>query len=122
MASILLVDDSPEIRRTIERLLTSAGHTVAVAADGAAGLRALETAAFDLVLTDIVMPDMEGLEMIRRIRKTHPSLPIIAMSGGGRGTANDYLGFASNFGAAKTLEKPFAFDVLSAAIDEVLGA
>jgi DNA-binding response OmpR family regulator len=122
MASILLVDDSRELRKTIERLLTSAGHAVTSAENGAAALRELDRASFDVIVTDIVMPDMEGLELIRKLRKTHASLPIIAMSGGGRGSTEDYLTLAANFGAAKTLEKPFALEDLRAAIDEVIGA
>jgi DNA-binding response OmpR family regulator len=122
MASILLVDDTPELRKTIERLLTGAGHAVTSAENGAAALRELDRATFDVIVTDIVMPDMEGLELIRKVRKTQPSLPIIAMSGGGRGSTEDYLALAANFGAAKTLEKPFALEALKAAIDEVLRA
>lgn len=122
MASILLVDDTPELRKTIERLLTGAGHAVTSAENGAAALRELDRATFDVIVTDIVMPDMEGLELIRKVRKTHASLPIIAMSGGGRGSTEDYLALAANFGAAKTLEKPFALEALKAAIDEVLRA
>jgi CheY-like chemotaxis protein len=122
MASVLLVDDAPELRRTIERLLANAGHEVTSAANGTAALRALEGGTFDVIVTDIVMPDMEGLELIRKVRKTYASLPIIAMSGGGRAGAEDYLALASSFGAAKTLEKPFPTETLTAAIDEVLRA
>ena len=122
MASILLVDDTPELRKTIERLLTGAGHAVTSVENGAAALRELDRATFDVIVTDIVMPDMEGLELIRKVRKTQPSLPIIAMSGGGRGSTEDYLALAANFGAAKTLEKPFALEALKVAIDEVLRA
>jgi DNA-binding response OmpR family regulator len=100
----------------------NAGHQVTTAPNGAAALRALESGTFDVIVTDIVMPDMEGLELIRKVRKTHASLPIIAMSGGGTGSTQDYLALAANFGAAKTLEKPFALEDLTAAIDEVLGA
>jgi DNA-binding response OmpR family regulator len=122
MASVLLVDDTPELRKTIERLLVNAGHQVTTAPNGAAALRALESGTFDVIVTDIVMPDMEGLELIRTVRKTHASLPIIAMSGGGRGSVDNYLTLASSFGAAKTLEKPFPIETLKHAIDEVLRA
>ena len=121
VANILLVDDNNELRSTIERSLKHLGHEVVSARDGKAALALIPTVTYDLVLTDIVMPDMEGLELIRAIRKIDPSAKIIAMSGGGRGTANDYLGLASNFGAAATLEKPFSLDALAKAIDEVLG-
>src|SRR4051812_4019857 len=107
MASILVVDDSAELRKTIVRMLAKAGHEVRDASNGAAALRELERGSFDLVVTDIVMPDMEGLELIRQVKKNHADLPIIAMSGGGRGSVDDYLKLATSFGAAKTLEKPF---------------
>ena len=122
MATILLVDDTAELRRTIERLLTNAGHSVTAASNGAAALRELDRGTFDVIVTDIVMPDMEGLELIRKVRKTYASMPIIAMSGGGRGSSDDYLTLAKNFGAAKTLEKPFQIEDLKKAIDEVLSA
>jgi DNA-binding response OmpR family regulator len=122
MASVLLVDDTPQLRTTIERLLKHAGHAVTTAANGAEALRELERGTFDVIVTDIVMPDMEGLELIRRVRKAQASLPIIAMSGGGRGSVDDYLALASTFGAAKTLQKPFPIETLTKAIDEVLRA
>ena len=122
MASVLLVDDTPELRKTIERLLVKAGHAVTSAPNGTAALRELERGTFDVIVTDIVMPDMEGLELIRTVRKTYASLPIIAMSGGGRGSVENYLTLASSFGAAKTLEKPFPIEALKVAIDEVLRA
>ena len=113
MATILLVDDNDELRKMLERGLTRAGHTVVTAANGSHGLTALDGGTFDLVLTDIVMPDMEGLQFIRSMRKANPTIPVIAMSGGGRGTADDYLEMASRFGAAKTLEKPFTLAALA---------
>jgi DNA-binding response OmpR family regulator len=122
MATILLVDDSDDVRKLLERGLIRAGHTVITATNGSRGLKALDAGSYDLIVTDIVMPDMEGLQFIRSIRKANATIPIIAMSGGGRGTADDYLEMASRFGAAKTLEKPFTLDVLTTAIDEVLGA
>lgn len=120
MASILLVDDNDQLRSLIERSLKAAGHEVVTAANGKSALAILPTVKYDLVLTDIVMPDMEGLELIRSIRKANPGAKIIAMSGGGRGTADDYLTLAKNFGAAATLEKPFNIDVLTQTIDSVL--
>jgi DNA-binding response OmpR family regulator len=120
VASILLVDDNNELRAVIARSLKLAGHDVFTAADGKAALAILPKVTYDIVLTDIVMPDMEGLELIRSIRKINPAAKIVAMSGGGRGTAEDYLALAKKFGATATLEKPFQLDELNATIAKVL--
>jgi two-component system response regulator (stage 0 sporulation protein F) len=120
VASILLVDDNDQLRSMIERGLKRAGHEVLPAVNGRSALAILPKVKFDLILTDIVMPDMEGLELIRSIRKMNSAAKIIAMSGGGRGTADDYLTMAKNFGAAATLEKPFDLDTLTRTVAEVL--
>lgn len=120
MASILLVDDNEQLRKMIKRSLTQAGHEVVSATDGRSALAILLKLEFDLVLTDIVMPDMEGLELIRSIRKMNSTTKIVAMSGGGRGTADDYLTFAKTFGAAATLEKPFDIDTLKKTVESVI--
>ena len=100
--------------------LAKAGHQVTSAADGKAALRLLGEGQVDLVITDIVMPEMDGLELIRSIRKASPATKIIGMSGGGRGTPSDYLAIAQSFGAALTLAKPFSLEDLIAAVDSVL--
>jgi DNA-binding NtrC family response regulator len=120
VASILLVDDNTELRSVIARSLKLAGHQVFTAENGRVALAILPKVTYDIVLTDIVMPDMEGLELIRSIRKVNPAAKIVAMSGGGRGPAEDYLAMARNFGAIATLEKPFELDRLTKTIDAVL--
>jgi DNA-binding NtrC family response regulator len=121
VASILLVDDNQQLRTMIERGLKLAGHEVVTAVNGKSALAILPKLEFDLILTDIVMPDMEGLELIRAIRKMNTTTKIIAMSGGGRGTAEDYLTLARKFGASETLEKPFDITTLTSTVARVVG-
>ena len=122
MARILLIDDEADFRSTIRRMLERAGHEVVDAENGRDGLAKLEQQACDLVLTDIIMPDMEGLETVQRVRKRAPELPIIAMSGGGRVSAMRPLAVASLLGAVRSLDKPFGRAELLGAVDEALGA
>lgn len=121
MARILLVDDDVAMRSILERTLVAVGHTVVQAVNGTDALEILRSQAFDLVLTDLVMPDGEGLQLLRDIRKMSSGPKSIAMSGGGRGSAQQYLELADLMGATETLEKPFTPQVLLAAIQRVLG-
>ena len=107
MASILVVEDDAALRQLFERMLVRDGHEVTMAADGAKALKLIETALFDVVITDLIMPEMEGLSLLRELRAKKSPLKIIAMSGGGRGSATDYLEMAKMLGAAATLPKPF---------------
>ena len=91
-----------------------------LATDGIAGLAAQENAAFDLVITDLVMPGKEGIETIIELRRRAPQLRIIAMSGGGHGKAVDYLELAAKLGAKRTLAKPFSLEQLTATVTEAL--
>lgn len=106
MANVLVIDDDDEVRDFVVRLLKRRGYSVTGACNGEAGLASLAAASFALVITDIVMPDMEGLETIKRIRRASPTMPIIAISGGGSSRV-DYLKFARKFGADAVLAKPF---------------
>ena len=103
-----------------ERRLTLAGHTVIEAADGREGLDRFRRVGADLVVTDIVMPETEGLEVLRQIRTAQPPVPVIVISGGGLGSGKDYLAMATMLGAAKVLLKPFPPAMLIAAITELL--
>ena len=96
------------------------GHTVIEARDGIEGLASFPTDGVDLVITDIVMPGKEGIEVITELRRRHPQLKILAISGGGRVGSKDYLSIATFLGAAKVLEKPFSNAELRAAISELL--
>jgi YesN/AraC family two-component response regulator len=90
------------------------------APNGRVGLREYHLDLADIIITDIVMPDKEGLETIRELRSLHPKARIIAISGGGAGRANQYLEMAKRLGATRTLAKPFSGDEILALIDEVL--
>ena len=120
MSRILVVDDDPEIRSTLKKLLEMKGHQVVLAADGRAAETALTGDSFDLMVTDIVMPDQDGLEVIRITRAAHPDMPIIAISGGGRLRTGNYLRLATAMGAAAALEKPFDFEEFLNAVNATL--
>ena len=106
MAKILVIDDDPALREMIRQMLERAGYEVAEADNGAAGMAAFRTEPADLVVTDIVMPDQEGIETIVEFRKEFPDVKIIAMSGGGRTGNVDFLTLAKKFGAERTFAKP----------------
>jgi DNA-binding response OmpR family regulator len=127
MARILLIEDDALVRETLMAQLAGAGHEVVPAAHGGEGLKEFERTSFDLVVTDILMPTVEGLETIKRLRELDSSVAIIAMSGGARSLMADsgnpridVLRFANAFGATRTLHKPFSRAELLAAVDDCL--
>ena len=107
MQKILVIDDDILVRDTIVRILDRRGYQVLVAEDGAHGLRIFRSEHPDLVITDIIMPEKEGLETIREIRSECPDAKIIAISGGARIGNMDFLKFAGKLGAAELIAKPF---------------
>ena len=119
-SQLLLVDDDPDFRDALGKQLVHAGHTVALAGDGEEAIDWLKHGTADLVILDIVMPNKEGLETISALRRSHPRLPVIAVSGGGRIDAHDYLHLAQNLGAVAVLAKPFPFAELQAQIAKAL--
>ena len=122
MARILLVDDDEAIRGILARTLTAAGHEVEEAWNGDVALAAYRRQASDLVITDLVMPEKDGLQMIMELRRLDPAVKIIAMSGGGRtlGQAQLYLESAKLFGALHIMAKPFTAATLMKAVAAVL--
>jgi YesN/AraC family two-component response regulator len=106
MAKILLIDDDPSILMMLKKMLEKEGHTVEVANNGREGLEKIESCSPDLLVTDIVMPEKEGLELIFYLRKKKPGLKIIAISGGGRFSYEGYLTSAKYFGANRVFQKP----------------
>ncbi len=107
MPHILVVDDDDAIRFLLRAFLEAAGHEVREAADGDEALRALADAPADLVLCDMFMPRRDGLETLRELARSHPGLPVVAMSGGARQGLLDVLPFADRLGAVDVLAKPF---------------
>jgi CheY-like chemotaxis protein len=117
MSCILLIDDDETIRSSLRLTLEQFGHSVVEARNGLEALAQLGTAPFALALVDIIMPERDGFETIILLRQKAPALKIIAMSGGGRMSSDDYLGIARRRGANRVLQKPFAVGELRAAIE-----
>jgi CheY-like chemotaxis protein len=111
VAKILVVDDDPVMQMTVRLLLERAGRSVIVADDGRKGLAEFKTGHFDLVLLDIFMPTMDGLETMKLVRELRPATPIIAMSGrpvmSDSGSEPGFLAMAARLGAVRSLPKPF---------------
>jgi len=120
MSKILVIDDELQAREMIREMLIREGHTVALAADGAEGLRIYKCQNPDLVVTDLIMPDKEGIETILEIRNISTDVKIIAISGGGRYDPKDSLEMAENLGADRVFRKPFERRVFIAAVKELL--
>ena len=121
MTLILVVEDDEAFREMLELKLTKLGYEVASARNGKDVLRMVKDFQVDLVITDLVMPEKEGLELIMELKEHVPHLRIIATSGGGRMGNVDYLKTAEKFGAARTLKKPFTDGQLTEAIQFALG-
>lgn len=120
MIKILVIEDDNSFRNVLVTMLVRAGYEVLQAENGAQAVKHCKVTKPDLVLTDIIMPDKEGLETIQELLGLCPNLKIIAMSGGGRFGPNSYLPLAEKLGAKKTLQKPFLREELLSAIKEVL--
>ena len=112
MKSILVIDDDPLVGKTVQKMLSVDSWEVRLASDGRDALEQISKQAPDLVVTDIIMPDMEGLEIIVALKKSNPQIHIVAVSGSGRSSGVDYLEYAEKLGAFATLTKPFRRDEL----------
>ncbi len=120
MARILLVDDDRQIRDMLKLTLERAGHSVVEAENGVQGVNQYCAETIDVVITDIVMPEKEGIETIMELRQINPQVRIIAISGGGRINPDDYLNWAKRFGVNHTFTKPVKRDLLLEAISELM--
>lgn len=119
-ARILLVDDDDGLRRALRRALEREGYLVVEASNGKHALDRLKETAVDLVITDIIMPESEGIELALILHKTQPRLPVIAISGGGNWTPEFHLSIAKKAGALHAFEKPFAVEDLLKKVSELL--
>ncbi len=122
MACILIIDDEDDLRRIMRNALEKQGHDVFEACNGAIALDLFEHHPADLVVTDIMMPESDGIEIIIALRRKDPDIRIIAISGGGRIGDTDYLTMAEKFGATQVLAKPFRRQQLVDAVGDCLAA
>jgi CheY-like chemotaxis protein len=119
-AKILIIDDDAIVRNTICQILEDDGYEVVSAPDGQRGLTLFASARPDLVITDIIMPEKEGISTITAIRASDRNIPIIAISGGGRIGNADFLEIARRAGANRTVPKPFDQESIVACIEDCL--
>lgn len=121
MVRILLIDDDEQLRGMMIQMLTQEGHQVSVAKDGAEGLTMTQTERPELIITDVLMPKMDGIEMIMELQKKGAAIPIVAMSGGRRAVSAEFnLESATLVGVKATLAKPFTRGDLRIAIEKAL--
>ena len=119
MKRILIIDDDEQFREMLRVMIEKQGYEVKEAADGEIGMNQQHEKPFDLIITDIIMPNKEGIAVITDLKSEYPDLKIIAISGGGRIVPNDYLSIAEKLGADRTLSKPFERRELLKVINEV---
>ncbi len=120
MARILVIDDEELVRYTLRAILESADHEVVEAKDGNEGIASCKAHPADLVITDIIMPEKEGMETIIELRHAYPDVKIVAISGGGRIAGSDYLKLARKLGADEVMPKPFQMDEVLSMVRRVL--
>jgi DNA-binding NtrC family response regulator len=121
MSSILIIDDEPLFLESLELTLQALGHDVFSASSASEAFALMAEKPPDVVVSDILMPTSDGLEVLRKIKECWPSLPVIVMSGGGKVDTDDLLSWARSFGAAGAFAKPFDIKALSATINTIIG-
>jgi DNA-binding response OmpR family regulator len=118
MALILVVEDLEPLQNLIREALDAGGHKAVCVGSGKEASRLCQNKRFDLIITNILMPEMDGLELIRSLRESHNQVPIIAISG----ASEQILGIALLLGAVATMQKPFRLQGLVARVDEILAS
>ncbi len=121
MKRILVIDDDTQIRQMLRQMLERADYEVNDASNGVEGIELQRARPFDLIITDIIMPEKEGIETIMELRRDFKDVKIIAISGGGRINSRDHLNVANMCGVDRTFGKPFDREELLEAIQELLG-
>jgi len=121
MARILVVDDEIEICEMLKKKLAPLGHEIETALNGKVAMRLQRENPFDLVITDIFMPEKEGIETIRELRRDYPHIKIIAVTGGYRYGPGELLEAARMLGADRSFSKPFRLKDIQEAVEELLG-
>ena len=122
MANILLVDDDELSRGAIHKMLERSGHGVHSTGAGQEALDLYRAGQYDMTITDLIMPDVDGLEIIQQVLRINPTARVLAISGGGRVDAEEYLSVATKFGAVAVLAKPFTGKELNQAVERTLAS
>ncbi len=120
MANILVIDDEEGVRRAICKVLVREGHEVFEAPDGKVALDLVQDDPPDLVICDLFMPEMDGVEVLRELRRDYPDLQVVAISGGAYQGKVQLLDVAKGLGAAAVLKKPFELEQLLGVVRGVL--
>ena len=120
MKKVLIIDDDHDFRRMLCSKLKKSGYEVEEAEDGVKGINKFIETPVNLVVTDIIMPEKEGMETILELKKIDPSVKIIVVSGGGRSVPQDYLNIAEYFGAIKSFRKPFNLNEFVNTVDNLI--
>jgi DNA-binding NtrC family response regulator len=122
MQRVLVIDDDEQVRALLYEILDRAGFEVIEATNGAEGLKLYRNQPADLVITDLIMPEKEGVETILELRREFPEARVVAISGGGRNGGRDYLPIAAQLGARRTVAKPFSRQAILEAVRDALAA
>jgi CheY-like chemotaxis protein len=122
MAKLLIIEDDEYVKKMLKQTFERAGYEIATATNGRIGIELYEKSNFDVVITDLIMPDMEGIETITLLRKLNPHAKIIAISGGGRNQPDDYLFLAEKLGASRTFTKPVDREALMQAVADLISS
>ena len=120
MATILVIEDDDLHALYLKKALEGSDYSVMLAVDGNEGLRQYKLHGADLIITDLIMPEKEGIETIQELVRLDPRVPIIAISGGGGNQPDIYLEIASKLGARRTFAKPYSTKALLAAVQELI--